>query len=39
VIGAIADVSSFGVAFTALAGCLLLSAVLVRSSTRQVDAG
>ena len=39
VIGAIADVSSFGVAFTALAGCLLVSAVLVRSSTRQVDAG
>jgi MFS family permease len=39
VIGAIADVSSFGLAFTAIAGCLLLSAVLVRSSTRQVDAG
>ena len=37
--GAIADTSSFGVAFTVLAGCLLLSAALVRSSTRLVDAG
>jgi MFS family permease len=39
VTGAIADASSFAVAFAALAGCLLVSAVLVRSSTRQADAG
>jgi MFS family permease len=39
VAGAIADLSSFAVAFAVLAGCLLASAVLVRSSTRQVDAG
>jgi MFS family permease len=38
VTGAVADLSSFGVAFTVLAGCMLVSAVLVRSSTRQVDA-
>lgn len=37
--GAVADASSFGVAFTVLAGCLLAAAVLVRSSTRQVAAG
>ena len=39
VAGVIADLSSFDVAFTVLAGCLLVSAVLIRSSTRQVDAG
>ena len=37
VTGAIADLSSFGVAFAALACCLLAGAVLVRSSTRRVD--
>ena len=39
VTGAVADLSSFGVAFTVLAGGLLVSAVLVWSSTRRVDAG
>jgi predicted MFS family arabinose efflux permease len=39
VTGAVADASSFGVAFALLAGCLLAAAVLVRSSTRRVAAG
>jgi len=39
VTGAIADASSFGVAFTVLAGGLLVSTVLVRTSTRRAAPG